>query len=496
MKNEMSNIIQSELSSLLIELKENGKINDKDYKDLYAYLKKICILLYTNKDNSPNRIFDLIIEDYLKAVKGISILVPGLATSIKDDKSGIILETYSGKTTNYGEVIDEETRFDLASVTKMFTSIEFLKLQELGIIDSKQTIKDLSNGKYDLNFPISELPRFARVLKTNGRIDEDISREEFEKRLHNSYLDENEVFKYSDIPFIILKDLMPDDDYFKKFYKEEMGLLNTSYERYGKMTGGNYTSIDLPYDPKARNMMKFGYKEPGHAGVFSTSRDLVMLYDNLKSGFLSKESIKNLITKAYKDDVIRLPGGNEININRAMGVYVKHSSGLKHSDVVPILSDEAFSIDGSSGTYTTYDLKNGLTANFLGNPFSRKEDKIIEVDNSEYTLKDTDSPFFDNGTLIKLCGKTLVLLDKKGDPITIVKDGKVVEDKNGNDEKVTISYSNITNTLKTMQIYTLLALRLSNKVLYKKARLESDDYSRKVLDESGLGNNTRMIKKL
>lgn len=490
----MNVVIIEELTKLITELKNNGKASEKEYEALKDYLKNIGIMLHRSKNKTINSVYDYIINDYLRAVKGISMLVPGLATSIKDYNTGITLETYSGKTTDNGNSIDENTRFDYASMTKMFTSIEELKMMESGIFDNKRKIKEFKGGKYNLNIPASSLERFTTSLRTNGRIDVDLTKDEFERRLTGISENKDAVYEYNDIPYIILKDIMPsDDDYFKKYYQDEMNLLNTSYKKFGEMTGGNSLEIDRPYDPKAKNLMKFGYNEPGHAGMFGTSRDLVSLGEKLKAGFLSTESLKELTRKGLPlVTSITLSNGSTRYVNRAMGVYIKHPDGLTHGEVVPVLSDNAFTAEGSSGGYSTYDLQNGFTANILANPYSRKESSILKVDNSAYLLSD-NGKLFDDNALIKLYGKQFELLDKNGDPIYQKVDGEVVLDKNGQPKSVTVPYSRITNTLKYAQIYTLIGLRFASNVYTRLYKEFIDDRLKNELESSSLANNTKKV---
>lgn len=490
------NIIGSELENIIQELHTHGKFSVEELTRLSDYLNNTGTMLKKHIEDSPNKIYDLIIEDYLKNVEGISKLFPGFSAAIKDGKSGIILETYSGKTSEDGELVDSRTRFDFASITKMFTALEELKLIQEGKFDNKREIKQYKDGKYKLSIPVSELERFTTRLITDRRIDEDITKEEFERRLTTLTIDYDTIYEYNDIPYIILKDLLPtDEEYFEKYYKEEMKLLNTSYEKYGSMTGGSPLDISSPFDKKARNMLKFGYKEPGHAGIFGTSRDLVKVYDGLKSGFISDDKVKELIRRGIPQADAIISNGKEIKLNKAMGVNIKLPDGLKRSEVIPILSENAFTAVGSSGGYSTYDLDNDLTANFLSNVNSRKEAKMLNIDELNLDSSEREK-LFDNGTIIKLFNRQFEIFDSNGNPVKEKKDGIIILDSEGREENKKVSYTTITNTFKYMQIYTLLALRLANKVLYKYSQLNDNYYSENELNNSSLGNNTRTVKHL
>ena len=490
-KNEESNNKVKEL------LGEEAKEDINLFKELKTYLKEVSEQIYIHRYDQPNVIYDIIIDNYLKKVKGIASIVPGLTTSISDDKTGFSLETYSGVTSDNGEEIDENTRFDFASMTKLFTAALVLKLKEEGLFDDTKSVKELSNGFFEkLEIPASQLEKFCTCIRTEKRIDGDISKEIFDSLLKNAYKVDNLEYEYNDILYIILKMILPEDeDYFKMYFHDELRLLDTSYKKFGKMTGGSSSAIDLPYDPKAKNMIKFGYTEPGHAGLFGTTRDLVKLHKQLK-GFLNKESLKYLVTKGLDKDRIIDDKGKPVNVNKAMGVFVNVTGGLKRGEVVPYLSKNAFSSVGSSGSYSTFDLDNGLTANFLSNPYSG--DKPIDVDTSDpkYNFGDV----IDKDTKLRVMKKRIELYDKNGDPIREYDaDDKIKLDKDGNEIIKTIPFVRLTNELKTEQIKTLLGLRLANRILYRVVNElvnEESEIARRKLDDSNLGNNTSVVKHL
>ena len=295
-RQEYLEIITEEEYKLINELVQNGKLQEYHY--LVEMFDREKDELVNNMSKTPEEIYDGIIADYLKTLKGIGMLVPGLSTGIKDAKSGVSIYTYDGKTAYDGVDIDENTRFDLASSTKLFTSIEALKLAEEGKFDLDKLVSEYKNGKYvNLDIPVEKMSKFYYDLRTDGRLDEkNLSLEELQRRLSLTSIAKEKTFVYSDIPFIILKDIMPDaDEYFKKSFNEEMNLLQTSYDRsFGVLTG--MRDNETVNDPKARVMERYSLN-PGHAGIFSTSKDLVKL---LKPYNLSFFSIKIPLLKFIK----------------------------------------------------------------------------------------------------------------------------------------------------------------------------------------------------
>ena len=485
-KQEYLGIITEEEYKLINELIQNGKL--QEYRYLVEMFDKEKNELASYMDKTPEEVYDAIIADYLKTVKGISMLVPGLSTGIKDAKSGVSIYTYDGKTKKNGIKVDENTRFDLASSTKLFTVIEALKLAEEGKFDLDRLVLDYKNGKYsNLDIPVDKMAKFYYDLRTDGRLDErdDISLQEFQRRLVSTRIVKDKTFVYSDIPFIILKDIMPEaDEYFKKYFNEEMELLQTSYDRsFGVLTG--MRDRETVNDPKARVMERYSL-HPGHAGLFSTSKDMVKLFEKLNNGFLSNESIMNMVTPALDTPILLNSDGTIMykknkdgyssgiqNVNRGMGVYYKHPEGIRVSEIVDVMGDESFAIAGFTGTWAVFDLKNGLTANILANPFSDESEREVVIDNKKFSITDCGK-CFENGTRFKVSGKISKVLDGEGNVV-------------GN-----APFTRITNTLKEAQIYTLLKLRFAKNVLMRKAEAEQSE----VLNEAVVNSfeKERLVK--
>ena len=463
-------IIKDEEYKLINELVQNGKLQDYHY--LVEMFDREKDELVNNMSKTPEEIYDGIIADYLKTLKGIGMLVPGLSTGIKDAKSGVSIYTYEGKTAYDGVDIDENTRFDLASSTKLFTTIEALKLAEEGRFDFDKLVSEYKSGKYtNLNISVEKMAKFYYDLRTDGRLDDgELSFDELHRRLASTKVMKDHTFIYSDIPFIILKDLLPEADwYFRKYFNEEMNLLQTSYDRnFGVLTGGKAFELNLVHDPKARIMEKYCLN-PGHAGIFSTSKDMVKLFDFLNKGFLSDESITRMITPALDILVLLNSDGTVMyrknkegfiigarKVNRGMGVYYKHPDGIRVNEIVDAMSDRAFAIAGFTGSWATFDLENELTANILANPLSNAKTREIIIDNQKFNIADCGK-HFEDGTIFKINGRMIKVLDC---------DGNLVDD---------IPFARITNTLKEMQIYTLLKLRLAKNVLMCKYELEQSE---------------------
>ena len=467
LKEEYQGIIIEEMYKIIYELVINGKL--KEYHPIVEMFMDEKEELTSMIDKSPEEVYATIIKEYLMKVEGIAKLVPGLTTGIKDAKVGTEIYTYSGKTKENGEKVDEYTRFDIASVTKLFTTTLALKLSEEGKFSLDRLVSSYKGGKYKyLNIPAEEMAKYYYELRTPGRLDDVFSKNELNKRLSETSVVKEKTFVYSDIPFIILKDIIPDsDEYFKKYFNDEMKMLNTSYDYFGFLTGGEEDELNMVHDPKARVMERYGIN-PGHAGVFSTSRDLVKFSDALRNGFLSDNSLKKMITPVVKTPMLLDENGNPImkrdkngnaiepiNILRAMGVQIKHPEGIRVSDFPLSVSDTAFVMTGFTGSHMVVDLKNGLTTNILANPISDNGQREVVIDNKRFIIRDCGK-VFEDGTKFKVVNRTSEVYDKEGNLITKA------------------PYTRITNTLKEEQINVLLKLRLAKNCLIRKAEFESE----------------------
>ena len=467
LKEEYQGIIIEEMYKIIYELVINGKL--KEYHPIVEMFMDEKEELTSMIDKSPEEVYATIIKEYLMKVEGIAKLVPGVTTGIKDAKVGTEIYTYSGKTKENGEKVDEHTRFDIASVTKLFTTTLALKLSEEGKFSLDRLVSSYKGGKYKyLNIPAEEMAKYYYELRTPGRLDDVFSKNELNKRLSETSVVKEKTFVYSDIPFIILKDIIPDsDEYFKKYFNDEMKMLNTSYDYFGFLTGGEEDELNMVHDPKARVMERYGIN-PGHAGVFSTSRDLVKFSDALRNGFLSDNSLRKMITPVVKTPMLLDENGNPImkrdkngnaiepiNILRAMGVQIKHPEGIRVSDFPLSVSDTAFVMTGFTGSHMVVDLKNGLTTNILANPISDNGQREVVIDNKKFIIRDCGR-VFEDGTKFKVVNRTSEVYDKEGNLITKV------------------PYTRITNTLKEEQINVLLKLRLAKNCLIRKAEFESE----------------------
>ena len=460
-----------------------------DKKDFEHIFKEVARELIGTKDEDFKDSFEAIASNYLKSVAAISKLSPGLSTGLRDEEENITLNTYDGRMSDIpnDEAITDETVFDASSMTKMFASILLLKEAEKGNIDLNKKFSDYSPLLSKVDVPIIDALRFGVNLRTDGRLDEaGLSNNEREERFKSTFVFEKDTFIYSDIPYMLVPLLFGEtmeeatENYISKFYelyRDELGLSQTGYSTIN-MTGGTVKSEldgeefsyskDGLYDPKADIFEReVGYVS-GHAGVTTTVIDLEKLFDSLSHGLLSEKSLKALTTTIRPESKVLLDkegnqvlrNNNPIHINHAMGVYINTGS-IRVSDIPARYSDSTFAAEGSTGTYSVFDVENGLNMTYLSNVRSGLFHKWINTDDYTYGDENDEMPKHFQTTLVSGTGT--------------IRDGRIFRP----DESF-MTYTRATNNFKEEGLKTLLKLRIAKKVLIKKAKIE---YSGKELQE-------------
>ncbi len=367
-------IIDASIDEVLNSFEKNGGTFDNERLQKVLFQTKQILL--NNKDAELSRIIDVLTEDYIRLNEKLveTNLTPGIASSIKLE-DGPEINVFRGYTSTNDDkkAIDAKTRFDIASVTKLFTALQLLKDQELSRIDLDKKVSEI-DPSIKLDIPLKEVLKFYHEIRTNGRIDAAKDEKEAIDLLKNATINRSGVYVYSDIPYMIARLIMDQpDETFKKYFQEELGLKNTGYEvkEEDTITGGSKDCLNEIHDPKARMI-----KNAGHAGIYTTTGDLVKLFDGLvKLTFINKKSLVELTTPVIKQDYITqevMVKGEKVNrkvaVTRGM-MYKSHPKGIA---VTEVLAEQgtAFASSGFTGSYVNMDIDNGMTFNFLTNPLS------------------------------------------------------------------------------------------------------------------------------
>lgn len=161
--------------------------------------------------------------------------------------------------------IDENTMFDVASITKLYTLILLFKLEEWGYINLNDKIKDV-NPKFSglEDFTFNDLIRLHGELKTIGNIVEAKTKEEAYEILKTLYLVSNtrEENKYTDFGAIVISDTIEKivsekiglnftfKEIMEKFLLIPLGLNQTKFNPNIDNLSGNGNKLKLVHDPK------------------------------------------------------------------------------------------------------------------------------------------------------------------------------------------------------------------------------------------------------
>ena len=312
-------------------------------------------------------------------------------TRNKEIMSGMLLACGTGDRTEYA--IDGEARensvFDLASLTKLFTGLCAMKLKEEGLLDISRSV-----FSYDSRFTllrdvtVENIMGFTAELRTPGRVDACRSREEaLDCLLGTVYIGEPKGRAYSDIPSMVLKYVieaaagLPFMECVRKTVLQPAGMRETwalvpaerqadclSYDGEYRIEGEkriHRTGLKpgVPHDPKAAVIQGGTEDLCGHAGLFSTGDDMVRFCRAvLEEKIVSRASLREMAV-------------NRTGRRRADGTYTQYlgyQCYVRHpdqyySEIPRYMGRQAFGNAGFTGNHLSVDPEHGTFTLFLGN---------------------------------------------------------------------------------------------------------------------------------
>ena len=275
--------------------------------------------------------------------------------------------------------IDDNTIFDVASITKLFTLILLFKLEELGLINLNDRICDINEDFQNLgDFTLNDLVKLHGELATNGNISEAKSSKEAYDILKTLYLKSNDrtVNKYNDFGAIVIGDTIEKviskykgedltlEDIMFEYLLKPMRLHHTYYNPIKNNISGNGNKKRLVHDRKAK---KLG-GTLGHAGIFTTSDDLAKLSKCL---YFNREIINKKHLNCLGE--ITFPDSKEA-CKGNLGIYVKNKFGLDRTFTPSEFSFNSFSHQGWTGALACFDPNNLIHYNILVNSIYEDSD--------------------------------------------------------------------------------------------------------------------------
>lgn len=320
----------------------------------------------------------------------------------------IVYERAAGTILESGHVVTEDSRFDIASLTKIFTGICFMQMLEEGRFSLDQPICEFfpqmaglrpieKNGKVIGHADASKITWWNVLTHTTGMgwtrektrpslpgVDKDLS---VIFDLPFAY-NVNEHVIYSDIPIILMGKAMeivekkPVDEIVDNRLIHRLRLRNTGYRRlsqYSMLADSQKTIPPTEYDDVFRKKRVWGEVHDenawtmdgvsAHAGIFSTASDVceVMMEFNRareEGGILASKTAKEMSSLQTEEDGDR----------RGL---IWHLSSNAENAYTQILSECSYGHEGFTGCFAWNDPDRNISIVFLSNDIYNGRDNRV-----------------------------------------------------------------------------------------------------------------------
>ena len=278
--------------------------------------------------------------------------------------------------------IDENTLFDVASITKLFTLLLLLRLCDLGYMSLNDKVRDVNSDFNGLNdFTFNDLVRLHGEYRTIGNVASASNVKEAYERLYSLHLvsEDRTRNKYNDFGAIVIADsiskvmsriygrYMSFSDILSIYLLYPLGIYNTMFNPKSDNISGQ-GSIKCVHDRKTRALGG----ESGAAGLFTNAKDLCLLSDEIFKSMIGKSrTIKKDITQKLGE--VTFPSSSQFEKGN-LGVYVK--SFIPYSSYVPnVYSKGSFAHQGWTGSATSFDVNRRIHQSILVNSIYESDDK-------------------------------------------------------------------------------------------------------------------------
>ncbi len=323
--------------------------------------------------------------------------------------------------------VKENSVFDLASLTKLFTGLCAMRLKEEGLLDPGRSVFYYDPRFTELKDTTAEqLMSFTAELKTPGRIDGCGSREEALNCLFGTVsVGEPKGRHYSDIPSMVLKYVieaaagMPFMDFVRETVLDRAGMSETwakvppdriaDCQRYGpeyRIINGERIRRDglepgIPHDPKAAVIQAGTEDLCGHAGLFSTAADMIRFCRAvLEEKIVNRESLREMA----RNRTGRLKPDGTYTQYLGYQCYVRHPDQY-FSEIPRYMGRQAFGNAGFTGNHLSLDPEHGSYVFFLGNRVKGKLTMLIPEQGKTFedyglSADGSGTVVWDDGTVI------------------------------------------------------------------------------------------------
>ena len=228
------------------------------------------------------------------------------------DQGEIIFEAYHGSDQ---QQVDENSRFPIASITKLFTAIVILQLVEEGQLNLRQTVGELLP---QFNFPLdSEITPHHLLLHISGLPNEPnkfyrkpLSPEQFASKLLGDFKKHEPVgtFNYANIDYVLLGLIIEEltqmswQDNIQKRILEPLGMEHTGLLKKDQNLPGLVKTYRLTKSGKANPDFDIYWENYYAAGcMYSSARDLLKLDQAMYSNQLLSTESKAQMYQSYPE---------------------------------------------------------------------------------------------------------------------------------------------------------------------------------------------------
>lgn len=425
-----------------VDAELKGLAKKEQYENL---LNTLLEVLKENKDASIDELRDILyqksgLDDALKEFFLQRKVAPGAVISYgsKNFQETLVIGNQEEVRLENGSLQDsvipmkENTIFDLASCTKLFTSLATLRLVEEKQIKLTDKVRKFAPKFKELNgITIYDLLTFI-PLETKRRIDSAKSVEEAENILFQETAKKEIPYggsRYNDFAPIVLKYVIENvtgmkyKDYLLKVVLKDANMNNTFVdvptEELEKAANGNYdvryynnhyffmrdyNEPGISTDDKARILGQPKGILSGHAGLFSTAQDMTNLARALSEGKIIDARTRDYMARNKTGiHYVDKTGCDKYTQYYGMLCYAKNPS-RELGEVYSPLSGKSFASAGWSGTQHTVDPINKINLAFLSN---RSHNRVTYIDPSHKDDVKTDV----NGRKILLLQNGIEMID-------------------------------------------------------------------------------------
>lgn len=411
---------------------QQGLYSKEDY---YKLLKPVMDVIAKNGDKTLDEMRDILyeqsgIEENIRDFVYKREMVPGLVftygtnnfreTVIVGNRQEVTLDN-DGHIVPEPEKMTEDTIFDLASITKLYTSLSILKLVQEGTISlDDEIVKYAPEFKNLKGVTIFDLLSFRLPLKTNGRVDRALSKEDAQNILFDIEVDQesNNLKPYTDMGAMVLKYVIEKasgTNYYNFVEENILKPLNMTdthvvvpktkinrvastnldgmYYKDGNFRINTSNPKGIVYDPKARILGAPSGDLTGHAGLFSTADDMTSLAKGIMSG--------RVVDDKYVEEMAKNRTGKKVIIDgqpknvQYLG-YLCYSKNpvLADSEIYHAMSGRTLASAGWTGAQLTVDPLNELYFFMAGNRSHNRmtyidpaqKDKVVMDENGKKTI--------------------------------------------------------------------------------------------------------------